>query len=105
MLRAVRETPAYAAGPAPPRTAGRSVVPSLRAGAGVLAGALGTGAMGAAAGLCTVIVAAAAERPSFLSGPAERGFPGWMVGPLAHRFGSLPPSPPAMQAGDRKSVV
>jgi Glycosyltransferase family 87 len=31
------------------------------------------------------IVLAAAERPSFLSGPAHHGFPGWMVGPLARR--------------------
>jgi hypothetical protein len=32
-----------------------------------------------------VIVLAAAERPSFLSGPAHHGFPGWMVGPLARQ--------------------
>src|SRR5262249_17761423 len=32
---------------------------------------------------------AAAERPSFLSGPAQHGFPAWMVGPLAHRVPSL----------------
>jgi hypothetical protein len=94
----VRESPAYAAeGPAPPRTAGRSIAPTLRTAAGTLTGVLGTAAMGAAAGVCTVIVLAAAERPSFLSGPAEHGFPRWMVGPLARHFGALPPSPPALQ--------
>ncbi|HEY6759690.1 MAG TPA: hypothetical protein VI318_09375 [Baekduia sp.] len=41
---------------------------------------------------------AAAERPSFLSGPARHGFPRWMVGPLAGRFGALPASPPALEA-------
>jgi hypothetical protein len=105
MLNAVRETPTYAAVPAPPRSAGRSAAPSLRLGAGALAGALGTAAMGASAGVCTVIVAAAAERPSFLSGPAQHGFPGWMVGPLAHRFGSLPPSPPALQADFTRALA
>src|SRR6187397_1538637 len=70
--------------------------------AGVLARAatpaLGTAAMGAIVGLAGAIVLAAAERPSLLSGPAQRGFPGWMVGPLAHRLASLPPSPPMLQA-------
>jgi hypothetical protein len=105
MLRKVRETPAYAAVPAPPPTAGRSVVSTLRIGPRLLAGALGTAAMGAAAGLCAVIVAAAAERPSFLSGPAQKGFPGWMVGPLAHRFGALPPSPPAIQGDFARALA
>ena len=31
-----------------------------------------------------------------LSGPAQRGFPGWMVGPLAHRLPALPDSPPML---------
>ena len=48
--------------------------------------ALGTAAMGAIVGLAVAIVLVAAERPSILSGPAQRGFPGWMVGPLAHRL-------------------
>jgi hypothetical protein len=60
--------------------------------------ALGIAAMGAIVGLCTAIVLVAAERPSFLSGPAQRGFPGWMVGPLAHRLPGLPDSPPMLQA-------
>jgi hypothetical protein len=60
--------------------------------------ALGTVAMGAIVGLSTAIVLVAAERPSFLSGPAQRGFPGWMVGPLAHRLPGLPDSPPMLQA-------
>jgi alpha-1,6-mannosyltransferase len=60
--------------------------------------ALGTAAMGAIAGLSTAIVLVAAERPSFLSGPAQRGFPGWMVGPLAHRLPGLPDSQPMLQA-------
>lgn len=94
----VRDTPVYAAVPASRRAPARSRnLPALRAGGGVVAGVLGTAAMGAAAGLCTVIVLGAAERPSFLSGPAQRGFPSWMVGPLGHRFAALPPSPPALQ--------
>jgi len=60
--------------------------------------ALGTVAMGAIVGLSTAIVLVAAERPSFLSGPAQRGFPDWMVGPLAHRLPGLPDSPPMLQA-------
>ena len=60
--------------------------------------ALGTAAMGAIVGGAGAIVLAAAERPSLLSGPAQRGFPSWMVGPLAHRLPSLPPSPPMLQA-------
>jgi membrane-bound metal-dependent hydrolase YbcI (DUF457 family) len=69
---------------------------SIPARAGVPA--LGTAAMGAIVGLSTAIVLVAAERPSFLSGPAARGFPSWMVGPLAHRLPSLPPSQPMLQA-------
>jgi hypothetical protein len=60
--------------------------------------ALGTAAMGAIVGLSVAVVLVAAERPSLLSGPAQRGFPGWMVGPLAHRLPGLPDSPPMLQA-------
>jgi hypothetical protein len=60
--------------------------------------AFGTAAIGAIVGLAGAIVLVAAERPSILSGPAQRGFPSWMVGPLAHRLPSLPPSPPMLQA-------
>src|SRR3954449_9011594 len=38
------------------------------------------------------VVLAAAERRSFLSPPARRDFAPWLVGPLAHRLPSLPPS-------------
>ena len=54
--------------------------------------------MGAIVGLAVAIVLVASERPSVLSGPAQRGFPGWMVGPLAHRLPALPDSPPMLQA-------
>jgi membrane-bound metal-dependent hydrolase YbcI (DUF457 family) len=60
--------------------------------------ALGVAAIGVIAGLATAIVLVAAERPSFLSGPAQHGFPGWMVGPLAHLLPGLPDSPPTLQA-------
>jgi hypothetical protein len=70
-----------------PRSAWRLAVP-----------ALGIAALGAIVGVATAIVLVAAERPSFLSGPAERGFPGWMVGPLAHRLPALPDSLPTLQA-------
>jgi hypothetical protein len=60
--------------------------------------ALGTAALGAIVGLSVAVVLVAAERPSLLSGPAQRGFPGWMVGPLAHRLPGLPDSPPMLQA-------
>jgi membrane-bound metal-dependent hydrolase YbcI (DUF457 family) len=60
--------------------------------------ALGIAALGAILGIATAIVLVAAERPSFLSGPAQHGFPGWMVGPLAHRVPALPPSLPMLQA-------
>src|SRR5258705_3271959 len=70
-----------------PRIAARAAVP-----------ALGTAALGALVGLSTAIVLVAAERPSVLSGPAQKGFPSWMVGPLAHRLPGLPDSPPVLQA-------
>jgi hypothetical protein len=54
-------------------------------------------ALGVAVGLSVAVALVAAERPSFLSGPAQRGFPSWMVGPLAHLLPSLPDSPPALQ--------
>ncbi|WP_196809028.1 glycosyltransferase 87 family protein [Conexibacter woesei] len=98
----MRETPAYAAASAAQassparRTALRLPLPAGWAAAGL--GVLGTAAAGAIVGLCSALVLAAAERPSFLSGPAEHGFPRWMVGPLAGRFGALPASPPALEA-------
>ncbi|MCW2992602.1 MAG: hypothetical protein JWQ18_97, partial [Conexibacter sp.] len=94
----MRETPAYGAVPAPPRTAGHGVLRSLRAVPAAVPAALGTVAAGAIVGLSTALVLAAAERPSFLSGPARAGFPSWMVGPLARRASALPASPPALQA-------
>jgi membrane-bound metal-dependent hydrolase YbcI (DUF457 family) len=69
------------------RVAGRGVVP-----------AVGIAAFGVIIGVATAVVLVAAERPSFLSGPAQRGFPSWMVGPLAHLLPGLPPSLPAEQA-------
>jgi hypothetical protein len=76
------------------RDAGRGVVP-----------AIGIAAFGVIVGLVTAIVLVAAERPSFLSGPAEKGFPSWMVGPLAHRLPGLPPSLPALQADLTRALV
>ena len=46
-------------------------------------------ALGGTIAVSLLLVLAAAERPSFLSGPARHGFPGWMVGPLAHLWPSL----------------
>ena len=60
--------------------------------------ALGIAALGAVVGLATALVLVASERPSFLSGPAEHGFRGWMVGPFAHDLPALPPSLPMLQA-------
>jgi membrane-bound metal-dependent hydrolase YbcI (DUF457 family) len=60
--------------------------------------ALGAAALGVTAGVSTALVLAAAERRSPLSGPAQHGFPSWMVGPLAHRLPSLPDDPPMLQA-------
>jgi hypothetical protein len=76
------------------RDAGRGVVP-----------AIGIAAFGVIVGLATAIVLVASERPSFLSGPAEKGFPSWMVGPLAHRMPGLPPSLPAQQADLTRALV
>jgi membrane-bound metal-dependent hydrolase YbcI (DUF457 family) len=59
--------------------------------------ALGTAALGVVLGVSTALVLAAAERPSPLSGPAQHGFPSWMVGPLARRLPALPASPPTLQ--------
>ena len=59
---------------------------------------VGIAAMGVIVGIATAVVLVAAERPSFLSGPAQHGFPAWMVGPLAHLLPRLPNSPPMLQA-------
>jgi hypothetical protein len=78
----------------------RMRVPRPHARAGALStfttGALGTAALGVAVGMCAAIALAAAERPSFLSGPARHGFPAWMVGPLAHRIPALTRHPDAL---------
>lgn len=66
---------------------------------------LGVAALGLVVGLCTALVLVAAERPSPLSGPAQHGFPSWMVGPLAHRVPGLPPSPPMLQADLTRGLV
>jgi hypothetical protein len=60
--------------------------------------ALGATALGVMVGVSTAIVLVAAERPGPFSGPAQHGFPSWMVGPLAHRLPGLPDSPPMLQA-------
>jgi hypothetical protein len=77
----------------------------VKAGArgGVLA--LGSAAMGVTVGLSVALVLVAAERPSFLSGPARHGFPAWMVGPFAHLLPALPDSPPALQADLTRLLV
>jgi hypothetical protein len=67
--------------------------------------ALGTAALGVAVGLSVALVLVAAERPSFLSGPARHGFPSWMVGPFAHLVPALPDSPPALQADLTRVLV
>jgi membrane-bound metal-dependent hydrolase YbcI (DUF457 family) len=69
-----------------------------RAAWGAAVPALGVAAMGVVVGLATAIVLVAAERPSFLSGPAQHGFPSWMVGPFGRLLPALPNSPPALQA-------
>jgi alpha-1,6-mannosyltransferase len=80
--------------PRPPARAG--ALPSLWIRA--LPAALGIAALGVVVGLCGAIGLAAAERPSRLSGPAEHGFPSWMVGPLAHRLPGLTRHTAALQA-------
>jgi Glycosyltransferase family 87 len=67
--------------------------------------ALAVGALGVGVGLSVALVLVAAERPSFLSGPARHGFPSWMVGPLAHRLPALPDSPPMLQADLTRALV
>src|SRR6185295_9914231 len=67
--------------------------------------ALGTAALGVAVGLSVALVLAAAERPSFLSGPAEHGFPSWMVGPFGRLLPGLPDSPPALEADLTRLLV
>ena len=66
---------------------------------------LGIAALGVAAGVCAAIELAAAERPSFLSGPAQHGFPAWMVGPLAHRLPGLTLHTAALQADFTAALV
>src|SRR5919204_4481982 len=88
--------------PAPP-AAPRMRVPRLPAPAGALPlpsvrAPLGIAALGVVVGLCGAIGLAAAERPSPLSGPAEHGFPAWMVGPLGHRLPGLTRHAVALQA-------
>jgi hypothetical protein len=58
----------------------------------------GVAALGVSVGLSGAIGLAAAERPSPLSGPAQHGFPAWMVGPLAHHLPGLTLHVPALQA-------
>jgi hypothetical protein len=67
--------------------------------------ALGTAALGVAVGLSVALVLAAAERPSFLSGPAEHGFPSWMVGPFGRLLPGLPDSPPALEGDLTRLLV
>jgi hypothetical protein len=66
---------------------------------------LGIAALGVAAGVSAAIGLAAAERPSFLSGPAQHGFPAWMVGPLAHRLPGLTLHTAALQADFTAALV
>jgi hypothetical protein len=67
--------------------------------------ALGTAALGVTVGMCVALVLVAAERPSFLSGPAQHGFASWMVGPFGHLLPGLPDSPPALQADLTRLLV
>ncbi len=66
---------------------------------------LGTAALGVCAGLCTALVLVASERPGPLSGPAQHGFPRWMVGPFAGRVPGLPDSPPMLQADVTRALA
>jgi hypothetical protein len=66
---------------------------------------LGIAALGVSAGVSAAIGLAAAERPSFLSGPAQHGFPAWMVGPLAHRLPGLTLHTAALQADFTGALV
>src|SRR4051794_14587791 len=59
---------------------------------------LGIAALGVSVGVCAAIALAAAERPSPLSGPAQHGFPAWMVGPFGRRVPGLTRHAPALQA-------
>jgi hypothetical protein len=67
--------------------------------------ALGVAALGVSVGISVAVVLVAAERPSFLSGPAQHGFPSWMVGPFARLLPSLPDSPPALQGELTRALV
>jgi alpha-1,6-mannosyltransferase len=66
---------------------------------------LGIAALGIAAGVCAAIELAAAERPSFLSGPAQHGFPAWMVGPLGHNLPGLTLHTAALQTDVTAALV
>jgi alpha-1,6-mannosyltransferase len=81
-----------------PRVAPTAVRRWPRSAWGVAIAALGVAALGVVVGMATAVVLVAAERPSFLSGPAQHGFPAWMVGPLARLLPGLPNSPPVLQA-------
>ncbi len=80
-----------------PRVAPTAVRRWPRSAWGVAVAALGVAALGVIVGMATAAVLVAAERPSFLSGPAQHGFPAWMVGPLGHLLPGLPNSPPVLQ--------
>src|SRR3954449_13505728 len=66
---------------------------------------LGIAALGVSVGVCAAIALAAAERRSPLSGPAQHGFPAWMVGPFGRRVPGLPRHAPALdETGERRFV-
>jgi alpha-1,6-mannosyltransferase len=88
-----------------PRAHGRAVPRWAQLGARGVVQAAGIAALGTIVGVSVAIVLAAAERPSFLSGPAHHGFPGWMVGPLAHHLASLPNDTPALQDDLTRALV
>jgi hypothetical protein len=61
--------------------------------------ALGAAALVTIAACVTLLVVAAADRPSFLSAPTHYGFfPGWMAGPLGGLWPSLTRSPQAVKS-------
>jgi membrane-bound metal-dependent hydrolase YbcI (DUF457 family) len=80
-----------------PRVAPTAVRRWPRSAWGVAIAALGVAALGVVVGMATAVVLVAAERPSFLSGPAQHGFPAWMVGPLGRLLPRLPASTPVLQ--------
>jgi hypothetical protein len=61
--------------------------------------ALGAAALGVIAVCVTLLVVAAADRPSFLSAPTHYGFfPGWLAGPLGGLWPSFTRSPQAVKS-------